>query len=152
MVIVDDVMTTGATLVEAARVRECGAHLVRRCSPRPSDNRLSATANPISARDTDIPLGRWCGPNHRVRCARADHQSKPQGGLVDIVVTGRHVNVSDRFRQHITEKLAKVTQSRPGPAGSRSWSAMNPTAGRPRRANASRSRATTRGRWCAEAR
>ena len=32
---------------------------------------------------------------------------------MDIVVTGRHVNVSDRFRQHITEKLAKVTQLAP---------------------------------------
>ena len=32
---------------------------------------------------------------------------------MDIVVTGRHVNVSARFRQHITEKLAKVTQLAP---------------------------------------
>lgn len=32
---------------------------------------------------------------------------------MDIVVTGRHVTVSDRFRQHIAEKLAKVTQLAP---------------------------------------
>jgi ribosomal subunit interface protein len=32
---------------------------------------------------------------------------------VDIVVTGRHVTVSDRFRQHINDKLAKVTQLAP---------------------------------------
>lgn len=32
---------------------------------------------------------------------------------MDIVVTGRHVTVSDRFRQHINDKLAKVTQLAP---------------------------------------
>jgi ribosomal subunit interface protein len=32
---------------------------------------------------------------------------------VDIVVTGRHLTVSDRFRAHIEEKLAKVTQLQP---------------------------------------
>lgn len=33
---------------------------------------------------------------------------------MDIVVTGRHVNVSDRFRRRrFTEKLAKVTQLAP---------------------------------------
>jgi len=32
---------------------------------------------------------------------------------VDIVVTGRHVSVSDRFREHIAGKLAKVTQLAP---------------------------------------
>jgi len=32
---------------------------------------------------------------------------------VDIVVTGRHLTVTDRFRTHIEEKLAKVTQLQP---------------------------------------
>ncbi|HET6969287.1 MAG TPA: ribosome-associated translation inhibitor RaiA [Ornithinibacter sp.] len=32
---------------------------------------------------------------------------------MDIVVTGRHLTVSDRFRAHIEEKLAKVTQLQP---------------------------------------
>jgi ribosomal subunit interface protein len=32
---------------------------------------------------------------------------------VDIVVTGRHLTVSDRFRAHIEEKLAKVSQLEP---------------------------------------
>jgi ribosomal subunit interface protein len=32
---------------------------------------------------------------------------------VDIVVTGRHLTVSDRFRAHIEEKLEKVTQLEP---------------------------------------
>ena len=32
---------------------------------------------------------------------------------MDIVVTGRHVTVSDRFRTHIEEKLAKVEQLAP---------------------------------------
>jgi ribosomal subunit interface protein len=32
---------------------------------------------------------------------------------VDISVTGRHLNVSDRFRAHIEEKLAKITQLEP---------------------------------------
>lgn len=32
---------------------------------------------------------------------------------MDIVVTGRHTTVSDRFRQHIEEKLAKVAQLAP---------------------------------------
>ncbi len=32
---------------------------------------------------------------------------------MDIVVTGRHLNVSDRFRDHIEEKLGKVTQLEP---------------------------------------
>jgi ribosomal subunit interface protein len=32
---------------------------------------------------------------------------------VDIVVTGRHTTVSDRFRQHIEDKLAKVAQLAP---------------------------------------
>ena len=39
---------------------------------------------------------------------------------VDIVVTGRHLTVSDRFRAHIEEKLAKITQLSPAPGGSRS--------------------------------
>jgi ribosomal subunit interface protein len=32
---------------------------------------------------------------------------------VDIVVTGRHVTVTDRFREHIEEKLTKVSQLAP---------------------------------------
>jgi ribosomal subunit interface protein len=32
---------------------------------------------------------------------------------VDIVVTGRHIQVSDRFRDHLTERLAKVSQLAP---------------------------------------
>lgn len=32
---------------------------------------------------------------------------------VDIVVTGRHLNVSDRFRDHIEDKLGKITQLEP---------------------------------------
>ncbi|MBD3784470.1 MAG: ribosome-associated translation inhibitor RaiA [Micrococcales bacterium] len=32
---------------------------------------------------------------------------------MDIVVTGRHLTVSDRFRDHIAEKLAKITQLEP---------------------------------------
>ena len=32
---------------------------------------------------------------------------------MDIVVTGRHTNVSDRFRQHVAEKLDKVQQLAP---------------------------------------
>lgn len=32
---------------------------------------------------------------------------------MDVVVTGRHTNVSDRFRAHIEEKLEKVTQLAP---------------------------------------
>ena len=32
---------------------------------------------------------------------------------MDISVTGRHLNVSDRFRAHIEEKLAKITQLEP---------------------------------------
>ena len=32
---------------------------------------------------------------------------------MDIVVTGRHLTVSDRFRAHIEEKLAKVAQLEP---------------------------------------
>ncbi|GGL28726.1 ribosome-associated translation inhibitor RaiA [Phycicoccus endophyticus] len=32
---------------------------------------------------------------------------------MDIVVTGRHLTVSDRFREHIEEKLAKITQLEP---------------------------------------
>ncbi|MGL5927964.1 MAG: ribosome hibernation-promoting factor, HPF/YfiA family [Dermatophilaceae bacterium] len=32
---------------------------------------------------------------------------------MDIVVTGRHLTVSDRFREHIEEKLAKVSQLAP---------------------------------------
>lgn len=32
---------------------------------------------------------------------------------MEIVVTGRHVNVSDRFRAHLEEKLAKVPQLEP---------------------------------------
>lgn len=32
---------------------------------------------------------------------------------MDIVVTGRHVTVTDRFREHIADKLAKVSQLAP---------------------------------------
>ena len=32
---------------------------------------------------------------------------------MDIVVTGRHLTVSDRFRAHIEEKLEKITQLEP---------------------------------------
>jgi ribosomal subunit interface protein len=32
---------------------------------------------------------------------------------VDIVITGRHTSVSDRFRQHIADKLTKVSQLAP---------------------------------------
>jgi ribosomal subunit interface protein len=32
---------------------------------------------------------------------------------VDIVVTGRHIQVSDRFRDHLDERLAKVSQLAP---------------------------------------
>jgi len=32
---------------------------------------------------------------------------------VEIVVTGRHTEVPERFRRHLEEKLAKVTQLAP---------------------------------------
>lgn len=32
---------------------------------------------------------------------------------MDIVVTGRHLNVSDRFRSHVEDKLAKIPQLEP---------------------------------------
>lgn len=32
---------------------------------------------------------------------------------MDIVVTGRHLNISDRYREHLEEKLAKITQLEP---------------------------------------
>ncbi len=32
---------------------------------------------------------------------------------MDIVVTGRHIQVSDRFRSHLEDKLAKVAQIAP---------------------------------------
>jgi ribosomal subunit interface protein len=32
---------------------------------------------------------------------------------VDIVVSGRHLTVSDRFREHVEEKLGKITQLEP---------------------------------------
>lgn len=32
---------------------------------------------------------------------------------MDIVVTGRHLNISDRYREHIEEKLGKITQLEP---------------------------------------
>ncbi|WP_307785266.1 HPF/RaiA family ribosome-associated protein [Janibacter melonis] len=32
---------------------------------------------------------------------------------MEIVVTGRHVNVSDRLREYVAEKLDKVTQLEP---------------------------------------
>lgn len=69
---------------------------------------------------------------------------------MDIVVTGRHTTVSDRFRQHIAEK------AREGPAGSllalaasRSSSVTKRTADSPRPVTAWRSRVTSRAPWCA---
>lgn len=32
---------------------------------------------------------------------------------MDIVVTGRHLNISDRYREHLEEKLGKITQLEP---------------------------------------
>jgi len=32
---------------------------------------------------------------------------------VDIVVTGRHIQVSERFRAHLDDRLAKVAQMAP---------------------------------------
>jgi ribosomal subunit interface protein len=37
----------------------------------------------------------------------------PQEEIVEIVVTGRHTEVTERFRRHLEEKLAKVTQLAP---------------------------------------
>ena len=40
---------------------------------------------------------------------------------VDIVITGRHTQVTDRFRAHLEEKLPKVPHLFPGSRASTSW-------------------------------
>ena len=69
---------------------------------------------------------------------------------MDIVVTGRHTTVSDRFRQHIAEKLDKVQQL--APRTRRIEVVDQPrsrTADSPRPVTAWRSRVTSRARSCA---
>ena len=66
---------------------------------------------------------------------------------MDIVVTGRHMTVSDRFRAHI-EEARESPSSSPAPDGSRSWSVMSGTVDRPSSATGSRSPATPRVPWC----
>ena len=54
---------------------------------------------------------------------------------MDVVVTGRHVELSDRFRSHVTEKLCPAREARPSdhprPGGGRERT--QPPSGRPRR-------------------
>ncbi|HEX2706154.1 MAG TPA: ribosome-associated translation inhibitor RaiA [Candidatus Lustribacter sp.] len=47
------------------------------------------------------------------RPARHQPYRSLQEDIVEIVVTGRHVQLSDRFRQHIEDKLAKIEQLAP---------------------------------------
>ncbi len=54
-----------------------------------------------------LPQVLWACP------ARPDTTPNCQEDHVDIVVTGRHAQISDRFRQHLEDKLAKVPQLLP---------------------------------------
>lgn len=56
---------------------------------------------------------------------------------MEIVVAGRHTEVSPKFRAHLTDKLAKVEQLAPAPSGSTSSSRTRPTRGSPTARNAS---------------
>ncbi|HEX3005581.1 MAG TPA: HPF/RaiA family ribosome-associated protein, partial [Angustibacter sp.] len=47
-------------------------------------------------------------PSRRGRVGYVDEEV-----IVEIVVTGRHVEVKERFRRHLQEKLAKVPQLAP---------------------------------------
>src|SRR5690606_27369030 len=58
---------------------------------------------------------RRCAPRPRaiaagLRAAAPGQEEKP---LMEINVVGRHMDVPDRFRRHLTEKLDKVTQFAP---------------------------------------
>ena len=45
--------------------------------------------------------------------ARLAQPAETMEETVEIVVTGRHLQVSDRFRDHLDEKLAKIPQLAP---------------------------------------
>ena len=65
---------------------------------------------------------------------------------MEIVVTGRHVQVSDRFRQHLDEKLAKVPQLAPRVQRLDVVVTHEPTAASPSHVTGSRSPVTSRAR------
>src|SRR6478752_7204779 len=81
--------------------RRRATHRPRPCGPQAL--RLASVHEPRSSgggAPDDRPLLSADTPQHE-----EDH--------VDIVVTGRHLTVSDRFRAHIEEKLEKITQLEP---------------------------------------
>src|SRR5690625_5427723 len=56
-----------------------------------------------------------CQPQPKSHRGRAQSDRSPIGGenLMEINVVGRHMDVPDRFRRHLTDKLDKVTQFAP---------------------------------------
>src|SRR5690625_2621864 len=56
-----------------------------------------------------------CQPQPKSHRGRAQSDRIPIGGenLMEINVVGRHMDVPDRFRRHLTDKLDKVTQFAP---------------------------------------
>jgi ribosomal subunit interface protein len=64
---------------------------------------------------TGAPSIRRCAPSRRAIAAglRAAAPGQEEKSLMEINVVGRHMDVPDRFRRHLTEKLDKVTQFAP---------------------------------------
>ncbi len=100
VVLVDDVVTTGASLARGGT----RGHRRRRTGGRGGHPRCHATP-------------RWGGHGAGGGLTSGDGRPKPSptrgSPTVDIVVTALHVEVPDRFRRHLEEKLAKVEQLSP---------------------------------------
>lgn len=137
IVLVDDVLTTGATLNRAsAAVAAAGGDVVaalvlaaaRGDSRRGSPVAVAASgltsihgARPDDAPPRRSPSGAPSGgdarrpPPLRVDSCTPWHEmpDDPRRYGMEIVVVGRHTEVAPRFRKHVEDKLSKVTQLAP---------------------------------------